>query len=149
MEMLVAVIIVGLAVSVFFQLLSSSMKLTIRGRELLETALLAGDFFDTLLEQDVRDKDFEFEGEEKKHPWKLKIYPVDVEPEKEDRDELRLTYPGEVYAYELTFYFSEEKTKHLRYTRYKAHPKDYFDDDFKAENLSEPPEEEEDDLVSS
>ncbi|NCC60284.1 MAG: type II secretion system protein [Verrucomicrobiae bacterium] len=143
MEMLVAVIIVGLAVTVFFQLLSSSMKLTIRGRELLETALVAGEFFDELLDKDVRGDMFEFEGQKGAHPWALMIYPVDVEANDDSDDELNVTLPGEVYAYVLTFYFDEEKKKNLSFTRYKNHPKNYFDDDFKADHLSDPPEQEE------
>ena len=140
MEMLVAVIIVGLTVTVFFQLLSSSMRLTIRGRELLDVSLQAHDFFEELLERDVRGEFFKFENQEGEFPWELKIYPVDVEPEDDPDDEVRLNYADEVYAYELTWYFSEEKIKSLKYMRYKAHPKGYFDDDFKAEHISDPPE---------
>jgi hypothetical protein len=136
MEVLVAVIIVGFTITIFFQLISSSMKLEIKSRALLETTLKAGDFFQTLMTLDIRKDDFLWEGKEKGCPWELFLYPIEVEKEIQD-GEIQIKLPNELYLYRLVFYYTEERKKYMEFQQYKTHDKGYLSDDFKIDHLSE------------
>jgi len=138
LEMLVAVMVVGLTVTVFFQVLSSSMKLEIKGRRLDEVQLVAGQLFELLLSRDVREDDFPWRGELTESFWELKLLPVDIREESLSlsESEVSLNLPEELYRFTLLVHYGPRQKKLLTLMREKRFPLNYFSDSFKAEHLT-------------
>lgn len=134
METLVAVIVVALTVTVFFQLLSGSMNLEARGRDLTRETLLADRLFQDLQRLDIREPDFPWRGESHGLAWELRIQPVDVEDTQVDIEDLLLKLPRELYRY--VFDYSRDGHPRGTITRYETYPRDFFDDQFRAAHLS-------------
>ena len=134
LETLVAVIIVTLSVTVFFQLLSSSMKLERQSRDLIHEAILANQVFGNLQRQDVRAADFQWNGETAGLTWSLLILPVEVDDGKLESGEIVLTLPQELYRFEFR-YRLEGRPEHALY-RHATYPTGFFDDQFKGRHLS-------------
>lgn len=141
MEVLTAVIIVGLTVSVFFQVLSSSMKLEFKSREKIRSTFLARQTFNELMRYDPTEEGFPWDGTIEERPWTLELYPVAVEPEQAPGpDEIKLRWSHELYAFVFTLYEDPERKTYERLTLYKTFEKNHFTDDFKSEHLSELPD---------
>ena len=136
-EMLAAMLIVGLCVSVFFQLLSASLKLEHKGRHEEEVQLAAAQLFEVLLACDVRQDDFAWEGEIGKLPWTLKLFSVDLDRgrDKHAGDGLFYKLPAELYRFALTVSYGPKKNKKLELFREKTFKTGYFSDDFKEDHI--------------
>ena len=83
-EMLVAVVIVAISVTVFFQLLSSSMKLAHKSRVKLARAQQADELFARLLAMDIRDEKFPWQSDAAAADgvtWQVHLYPLLVQDE--------------------------------------------------------------------
>lgn len=139
LEMLVAVMVVGLTVTVFFQVLSSSMKLEIKGRRLDEVQLVAGQLFEFLLSRDVREDDFSWSGELSENSWELKLFPLDIREASLSLSEAEVSVnlPEEFYRFSLFFHYGPRQKKLLTLMCEKRFPLNYFSDSFKAEHFTE------------
>jgi len=140
MEVLVAMVIVGLVVVVFFQLLSGSLGLELKSRQKMATALLARETFDDLLRQDVRDDGFVWEGTVSGHPWTLAIAELDaVAPDSPGApDEIRLQHTTELYAFTFTMYDSERRASAFRLYLEQSYATGHFTEEFRRRYLPEP-----------
>ena len=136
-EMLAAVLIVGLCVPVFFQLLSASLKLEHKGRHEEQVQLAAAQLFEVLLACDVRKDDFEWEGEIEKLPWSLKLFSVEIAGRRDRHigDGLFYRLPRELYRFALTVFYGPGKNKKLELFREKIFKPGYFSDDFKEDHI--------------
>ncbi|MBN2333128.1 MAG: prepilin-type N-terminal cleavage/methylation domain-containing protein [Deltaproteobacteria bacterium] len=137
LEMLVAVLVVSLTVTVFFQVLSASMKLEQKGRRLDELQLVAGQLFDLLLAHDVREETFPWQGEVEGLPWKLTLFPIDVrDKDSVAAEEIAVRLPEELYRFILQVSYGARGTALLTLTREMRFPLTYFDDAFREEHLT-------------
>lgn len=139
LEMLVAVLVVGLVVTTFFQLFGASLRLEHRGRGFDRIVIVGEETFALLRARDLRKDDFPWSGEREGFAWKLQLEPIAVEPDidaSETDSGLRLRWPSELYR--LIFLIREEKHpgRHLRLVDYLRVAPNYFSDDFKKEHLS-------------
>lgn len=135
METLVAVIIVALTVTVFFQLFSASMNLERRGRVVVQEILLAERVFGDLQRQDIREGDFSWSGETDGLSWRLEIHPVEIVDMKIKDDETPLSLPTELFRFE--FHYSKDNGPTRTIHRYAAYPPDFFDDQFRARSFAD------------
>lgn len=143
MEVLVAVVIVGLTVTVFFQLLSASLRLEARSRRAAEAVVEARMLFDQLAAMDVRGDDFPWSGEADGRAWTVRMHAVDVsDPLDARRDEpFAVRTPSELYRLVLDFRAQGGRTVTL--TLYRDFEPGYLSDDFKNEHVRALPEDEE------
>lgn len=140
MEVLVAVVIVGLTVTVFFQLLSGSLRLEARGRETASAVVEARMLFDQLMAMDLRDDGFPWSGEADGRSWSVSMQAVDA-PDPLDAaqaDRLSVRTPSELYRIELDF--TTRGGRAVSLTLYRDFEPGYLTDDFKDEHVSELPE---------
>ncbi|RLB70348.1 MAG: type II secretion system protein [Deltaproteobacteria bacterium] len=139
LEMLVAVMVVGLTVTVFFQVLSSSMKLERKGRRLDQVQLVSGQLFDFLLARDVREDDFPWRGELAVGSWELQLLPVDVREDDStafSEAEVPVKLPEELYRFVLRVHYGPGGKKLLTLTQEQRFRLGYFSDSFKEEHLT-------------
>ncbi len=142
MEVLVAVVIVGLTVTVFFQLLSTSLRLEARSRRTAEAVVEARMLFDQLAAMDPRGDDFPWSGEADGRAWTVSMHAVDVPAPLDARDEpLTVRTPSELYRLVLDFRAQGGRTMTL--TLYRDFEPGYLSDDFKNEHVQALPEDEE------
>jgi len=137
METLVAVVIAALTVTVFFQLLSGSMNLERKGRDLVQELILADRAFEELQRLDVRDPDFPWEGEARGLTWRLEIHPLDIASTTIEEDELALRLPQELYLYEFRYVYGKGPGRNIQ--RHVAHALGFFDDRFRSAHISASP----------
>lgn len=131
LEVLVAMIITGLVVTVFFQLLSAGLRLEYRADQGTQGILDLGQAWTQVIAQDVREDDFQWEGELEQGSWSLEIEPVETEMRAwRDLDqEHGLQLSSELYRYIFSFRSAEDRQWALiRYVRYDP---DFFSDEFK------------------
>ncbi len=134
-EVLVALVIASLCVTVFFQLFSSGMRLEVRARELMVEQFQAGRIFADLQRRDIRDDDFPWEGEQNGLLWQVRLSPVDVREEVMD-DGFALRKDQELYRLQLLF--QGGPGPETGFTRYVAFPPDFLPPDFKMRSLADP-----------
>lgn len=132
-EMLVAVFIVGLALTVFLQLLSSSMKLSHKSRQRLDNACYADEVFSHLLSQDIREDSFNWSGESARGRWVLTLNAVEISTLTiRDLDELNIVLPADLYQFTLTLYRGDERVV-FSLESLRQYPLDHFTEDFKQQ----------------
>ncbi len=137
METLVAVIITSLTVTVFFQLLSGSMNLERRGRDVVLEAMVAEQTFTALQRKDIREADFPWTGQAERLSWRLHVFPEEVRDAFRQDDEADLRLPTELYRY--TFHYSWRDGPDRTLVAFMTHPPDFFDDQFRATHLDPSP----------
>lgn len=144
MEVLVAAVIVGLTVTVFFQLLSGSLRLEVRSRQTAEAVVEARMLFDQLMAMDVRDDEYPWSGEADGRAWNLSMYAVDVpaplDPdarsgEQSEEELLTVRTPSELYRFVLDF--TARGGRKVQLALYRDYQPDYFSDDFKNDHVQE------------
>ncbi len=138
LEMMVAVVIVGLTVTTFFQLFSSSLRLESKARGFDEIIVAGEQTFDLLLARDLRRDDFPWSGEEENFSWELKLETVEVKPADSDVQTdpaLALRWPSELYRLVFTIRDRNRPGRTLRLVTYRQVAPGYFTDDFKKEHL--------------
>ncbi len=140
MEVLVAAVIVGLTVTVFFQLLSGSLRLEVRSRQMSEAVVEARMLFDQLMAMDVRESRYPWSGEAEGRAWNLSLYAVDV-PAPLDADArtgeelLSVRTPSELYRFVLDF--TARGGRKVQLALYRDYEPGYFSDDFKNDHVRE------------
>lgn len=104
-EMLVAIFIVGLALTVFLQILSGSMKLSYKSRTLIDYTRQADEVFSALLLQDIKNEQFEWSGNVGQQSWQLYLYALEIKkPIEDSQDQLIINLPAELFLFEFTLY---------------------------------------------
>ena len=138
LEMMVAVLVVGLTVTVFFQLFGASLKLERRGRSFDEIIVCGQEVFALLKVRDLRQDDFPWSGEDENFSWQLTLEPVEVRPEVEKNDDntpvVRL--PSELYRLVFVIRDRHHSGRRLRLVAYRRVNPGYFTDEFKKAHLA-------------
>lgn len=129
LEVLVALVITGLTVTVFLQLLSAGMRLEYRSLQRTQEIMDLEQALNKVLVQDVREDDFQWEGELGQGSWSLDIEPVQTRMQEPEDEEQGLQMPKELYRYVFTY--SQEKGREWRVERYVLYDPDFFSDEFK------------------
>ncbi len=138
LEMMVAVLVVGLTVTTFFQLFGASLRLEQRGRGFDEVIVVGRQTFVELLVRDLRKDEFPWSGEVEDFSWELQLEAVDVKPEvdAEAADEgVALRWTSELYRLVFTIQDKNRPGRHLRLVAYRQLNPGYFTDDFKEKQL--------------
>lgn len=133
LEVLIALTIVALAVTVYLQLMSAGMKLEYKASKKIDHAVQAEQFFEGLQCQDVREDDFQWQGEDGECQWRLKILPKDVQVQKWEKDDVQITRNTELYSFKLTYSCPDATPLTLR--RWEVLDPDFFSDQFKDEHI--------------
>ncbi|TVQ97000.1 MAG: type II secretion system protein [Desulfovibrionales bacterium] len=128
-ETLVALVIVAMSITIFFQLFSGGMRLESRARELAQNQFTAGRIFDALQRLDIRDADFPWQGEHEGKNWEIRILPVDVLEESMD-DGFALRRDQELFT--LEFVLDTSSGPPTRLIRYVAFPLNFLPTDILA-----------------
>ncbi len=138
LEMMVAVLIVGLTVTTFFQLFGASLRLEQRARGFDEIIVLGRQTFALLLARDLRSDEFPWSGEIENFTWSLRLEPVDVQPEVDGaaKDEtLSLRWTSELYRLVFALQDIRRPGRHLNLVAYQQVKPGFFTDEFKEEHL--------------
>ncbi len=138
LEMMVAVMIVGLTVTTFFQLFGASLRLEQRGRGFDEIIVLGRQTFAFLQARDLRQDEFPWSGEIENFSWSLRLEPVDVKPEVDealDDENLNLRWTSELYRLVFALQDRRRPGRHLRLVAYSQVKPGYFTDAFKEEHF--------------
>lgn len=133
-EILVAVFIVGLSLTVFFQLLSGSMKLSYKGRHLLNSAIHADEIFSGILLQDITSEDFVWHAEIEQGGWDLQLEAIEIQNPDIDNDELSIILPADLYRLVFTLYAADGRPV-ISLASVRQYPLNYFSEDFKREHV--------------
>jgi len=149
MEVLVAVVIVGLTVTVFFQLMSTSLRLEVRSRQTAEAVVEARMLFDRLMAMDVRG-DFPWSGESQGRSWNVSMFAVDTadtaDAPASDDSETVLRAPSELYKLVLDFTARSGRT--VRLALYRAFRSGELGQGFKDVRVQPLPKGEQDEQVT-
>jgi prepilin-type N-terminal cleavage/methylation domain-containing protein len=139
LEMMVAVVIVGLTVTTFFQLFGASLRLEQRARGFDEVIVVGRQTFAELNARDLRKDEFPWSGENENFSWELHLQAVDVKPAEPDTnaaDEgIALRWTSELYRLVFVIQDKNRPGRHLRLVAYRQVDPGYFTDDFKAKHL--------------
>ena len=140
LEMMVAVMIVGLTVTTFFQLFGASLRLEHRARGFDEIIVLGRQTFAFLQARDIRKDEFPWSGEVENFSWSLRLEPVDVKPEDDavanaDSEAVTLRWTSELYRLVFAMQDRERPGRHLRLVSYSQVKPGYFTDEFKEEHF--------------
>jgi len=138
LEMMVAVLIVGLTVTTFFQLFGASLRLEQRARGFDEIIVLGRQTFALLLARDLRSDEFPWSGEVENFTWSLSLEPVDVKPDEDiaaDDEALTLRWTSELYRLVFALQDIRRPGRHLNLVAYQQVKPGYFTDEFKEEHL--------------
>lgn len=133
-EILVAVFIVGLSLTVFFQLLSGNIKLSYKGRHLLNSAIHADEIFSKLLLQDITSEDFVWHAEIEQGEWDLQLKAIEIQETDIDTDELNIILPADLYRLVFTLYAADGRPV-ISLASVRQYPFNYFPEDFKQEHV--------------
>ncbi len=138
LEMMVAVLIVGLTVTTFFQLFGASLRLEQRARGFDEVIVLGRQTFSLLLARDLRSDEFPWSGSSQNFSWSLRLEPVDVKPDVDaafDDETLSLRWTSELYRLVFALQDIRRPGRHLNLVAYQQIKPGYFTDEFKEEHL--------------
>ncbi|MCD6430555.1 MAG: type II secretion system protein [Deltaproteobacteria bacterium] len=138
LEMMVAVLIVGLTVTTFFQLFGASLRLEQRARGFDEIIVLGRQTFALLRARDLRSDEFPWLGESENFSWSLHLESVDVKPDVDaeaDDEILSLRWTSELYRLVFALQDIRRPGRHLRLVAYQQVKPGYFTDEFKEEHL--------------
>ncbi len=139
LEMMVAVLVVGLTVTTFFQLFGASLRLERRGRGFDEVVVIGRQTMAQLLARDLRKDEFPWSGEVENFAWDLHLEPVDVKPDADaDAAEagIPLRWASELYRLVFTIQDKNRPGRHLRLVAYRQVAPGYFTDDFKEKHIA-------------
>ena len=138
LELMVAVMIVGLTVTTFFQLFGASLRLEHRARGFDEIIVLGRQTFALLQARDMRKDEFPWSGEIENFSWSLRPEPVDVKPEADavaDSESVTLRWTSELYRLVFAMQDTRHPGRHLRLVSYIQVKPGYFTDEFKQEHF--------------
>ena len=138
LEMMVAVLVVGLTVTTFFQLFGASLRLERRGRGFDEVIVIGRQTMTQLLVRDLRKDEFPWSGEVENFDWDLHLEPVDIKPDVDEKaaDEgISLRWKSELYRLIFAIQDKNRPGRHLRLVAYRQVAPGYFTDDFKEKHI--------------
>lgn len=133
LEVMVSLLIVSLVVTVYLQIFSSGLKLEYNSRQHMQKLKQAQQKFETLLQEDVRSEDFQWEGEKDGFKWSLEIKPVEVK-DQPISEETSLKINSELYQFIFHYYGSSKKNP-IKFTRYVQYSPDFFSLQFKKDHF--------------
>ena len=134
LEVLVALVITGMAAAVFFQILSSGMRLEFDSAKRTRDIVNLNQTFNKVLVSDIRKPEFKKEGETVGGSWSLRIEQVETDKVcNYSRDALNVR--SELYRY--VFEYRTEGGREWVLMRYVQHEPDFFDLEFKAKHFSQ------------
>ncbi len=133
LEVLVSLLIVSLVVTVYFQLISSGMKLEYKSRQHMQRLTEAYQKFESLIQKDVRSEDFQWKGEEKGYKWSLEIKPLEIK-EQPLSEETSLKLSSELYQF-IFLYSSSSNNKPIKFIRYVHYSPNFFSLEFKQDHF--------------
>ena len=139
LEMMVAVLVVGLTVTTFFQLFGASLRLERRGRGFDEVIVIGRQTMAQLLVRDLLKDEFPWSGEIENFDWNLHLEPVDVKPDADENaaaEGIILRWPSELYRLVFTIQDKNRPGRHLRLVAYRQVAPGYFTDDFKEKHIA-------------
>ncbi len=132
LEVLVAMVITGMAAAVFFQILSSGMRLEFDSAKRIQEVINLNQTFNEVLLSDIRKPEFQWEGEKLGDAWALHIVHVDTDKTRPRLDET-LYVRSELYRY--VFEYQTEDGREWTLMRCVQHAPDFFDEDFKRKHF--------------
>ncbi|WP_291323174.1 prepilin-type N-terminal cleavage/methylation domain-containing protein [Desulfonatronospira sp.] len=132
LEVLVALVITGMTVAVFFQVLSAGLKLEFASMQRTVETVHVNQKFNAILAADVRDSNFEWEGEDNHGDWRLHIEQVDTEQTRAHSDD-QLQVGSDLYRYVFEYQYHQGRKWTL--LRYVQHETGFFDQDFKRRHF--------------
>ena len=135
LEMMVAVLVVGLTVTVFFQLFAASLRLERKGRGLDDIVVIGRQTLALLLARDLRRDEFPWSGEVENFVWTLSLEEVDVKPETETGDGISWRWNSELFRLIFSIQDSRRPGRHLRLLAYRQVKPGYFTDEFKSQHF--------------
>ena len=140
LEMMVAVVVVGLTVTTFFQLFGASLRLEQRARGFDEVIVVGRQIFAELNVRDVRKDKFPWSGEDENFSWSLHLEAVDVKPSEDDKqaadEAISLRWTSELYRLVFMIQDKNRPGRHLRLVNYRQVSPGYFTSDFKEKHVA-------------
>ncbi len=127
-EVLVALVITGMVVTVFFQVLSAGIRLEFSSARRTGDMVDLKQVFGTVIAMDVRDDDFQWHGEHDKGQWTLEIEEVETLKKQVDSEET-LQLDSELYRY--VFEYENQDGRKWTLVRYAQYEPGFFSEDFK------------------
>ena len=143
-EMLVAVLIVGISVTVFFQLLSAGMKLSHKSRQQLAYSRQVEELFLQFTDVDIRDDSFPWNGQIDDFVWQMQLFPVQVRQQDIDDDskavaasdeDEKISLPSELYRLEFTLFSGDKERQLGTLSTIRRYPLSYFNQQFLHSHL--------------
>ena len=132
-EMLIAVIIVGTSLAVFFQLIASSLKLEKKSRDQFDSLIAAKETFNRLNKKDLRSDDFPWKGGDENTAWVVQMFAPGCAAISGDGEEQISTSIGNYYKIQIEAEYKDHGRVVLE--RYIRFPDAYFSDEFKAGHI--------------
>ncbi len=127
-EVLVAMVITGMAVTVFFQILSAGMRLEFASSQRTGDVVNLRNLFADVISRDIREQGFEWEGEHQGGYWSLRLEQAETLMTHMDSEE-SLNIDSELYRY--VFEYKTEGGRVWTLVRYAQYEPDFFSEDFK------------------
>lgn len=132
MEVLVAMLVTAVSTVIFFQIVSSSMRLELKSRDRLEQAVQVEQIFGGLMFKDMLADDFMWQEEQKTQSWHLNIEEIETRHLSETSvNPVSLEFE----LYRVVFEFRAHDGAIWTLIRYVMHSPDYFSEDFKRVHL--------------
>jgi len=138
LEMMVAVLVVGLTVTTFFQLFGASLRLERRGRGFDEVIVIGRQTMAQLLVRDLLKDEFPWSGEIENFAWNLHLESVDVKPDADEKaaeEGISFRWTSELYRLVFAIQDKNRPGRHLRLVAYRQVTPGYFSDDFKEKHI--------------
>lgn len=128
LEVLIAMTIVAMTVTVYFQLISAGMKLEFQADRKVALVVQAQQVFARLQTQDVRDDSFQWTGEQDECTWNLHFQPQDIQDLVLEDNEINMKQPTELFSFLFTYTCPKDKRVVMQRTIVVG--KDHFSDQF-------------------
>lgn len=127
-EVLVSLVITGMVVTVFFQILSAGIRLEFSSAGRTGEIVVLRQVFSTLISQDVRADDFQWQGELEGDFWSLRVEEAETIRTSAD-SETFLNLDSELYRY--VFEYTGKDAREWTLVRYVQYEPGFFSEDFK------------------
>lgn len=127
-EVLVSLVITGMVVTVFFQILSAGIRLEFSSAGRTGEIVELRQIFSTLISRDVRADDFQWQGELDGDFWSLSVEEAETIRTNAD-SETFLNLDSELYRY--VFEYTGKDAREWTLVRYVQYEPGFFSEDFK------------------
>ena len=128
LEVLVAMVITGTVVVVFFQVLSAGLRLEYSAEQRTQEVVDLDQAFKAVLARDVRSDDFQWQGEQDGNTWELRIEEVDTQQTRAHTEDA-LQNTSELYRY--VFEYQSRTGRKWTLSRYVQQEPGFFSEDFR------------------